>query len=315
MTPQPPNFAQTPRPDDPDPAATPGHERPDAQDAAPDTPADALSEILQAIHLRGGPVVHGTSADLPAAAHRAGTRAVHLVEHGSLDLVTLSGAARCQLDAGDMVLVPRGDAHRLQGRESASWVTGRFSVEEAVAEPLLAVLPPLIVVRRGEQDEAWLQVSLDLLLVEMSGQRPGAQVMISRILDLLFIHALRAWAESGVTSPGWLTAAMDPALGPVLSAVHRSPAHPWSVDELAARANLSRSAFAGRFTRLLGATPAAYVTERRLLRAATLLESTTDPVGEIARHVGYQSEAAFSRAFRRRYGTSPRRWRRSLLIR
>lgn len=296
MTPEPPKFAETPVPAGPE------------QETTCVGDLDALSEVLHAIHLRGGTVVHRRARHPLTSEHPARTRAVHIIESGTADLVLDDGTA-CQLEAGDLVLVARGDAHRLRSEGAAAWVTGVFSVEESVADALLAVLPSTIVIRGGGPGNDWLRLSLDLLLVELSAQRPGAQVMVSRILDLLFIHALRAWADAGDASPGWLTAAMDPALGPVLSAIHRSPATPWSVDDLARRANLSRSAFAGRFAHLLGVPPAAYVTEQRLQWAATLLKSTTDPVGAIAQRVGYSSEAAFSRAFRRRYGEPPRRWR------
>ncbi len=132
--------------------------------------------------------------------------------------------------------------------------------------------------------------------------------MISRILDLLFIHALRAWSTD-TAAPGWLTAALDPALAPVLTAVHHSPAAPWSVSDLAALASMSRTTFTDRFTRRLGQPPAAYLTGQRLARAATLLRTSTIPIATVAHQVGYDSEAAFSRAFHRHYGTPPLRYR------
>ncbi|MGV7903896.1 helix-turn-helix domain-containing protein, partial [Mycobacterium kansasii] len=116
---------------------------------------------------------------------------------------------------------------------------------------------------------------------------------------------LRQWAAQADSGPGWLTAAMDPRLGPVLTAVHAHPEHPWSIDELARVASLSRSALAARFTRSLGLPPAAYVAAQRLDRAADLLRETDSPVAEVGRAVGYASEAGFSRAFHRRFGAPP----------
>lgn len=232
-----------------------------------------------------------------------------ILERGSIRLQLNEGPSGCVLDAGDLVLVPHGDAHLLLSHDPASWVKGTFAVEDAVADPLLSVLPSTIVIRGNHAGNKLAPPQPRSPPGRGHGRtprRPGAQVMVSRIL--LFIHALRAWAADGVASPGWLTAAMDSALGPVLSAVHRTPQHGWTVDEVARRANLSRSAFEGRFTRLLGISPAAYIAERRLDRAAHLLRSTTDLVGQIAAQVGYTSEAAFSRAFRRRFGVPPRRW-------
>ncbi len=133
--------------------------------------------------------------------------------------------------------------------------------------------------------------------------------MLSRILDLLFIHALREWSTSDRAEPGWLTASMDPRLAPVLTAIHNNLEHPWSIAELAKHAQQSRSAFTQRFTALLGQPPAGYITERRLDRAAHLLRFSTEAVSQVGRAVGYTSDAAFSRAFQRRFGEPPLRWR------
>jgi len=147
------------------------------------------------------------------------------------------------------------------------------------------------------------------MVAEITEPRPGSRVMISRVLDLLFIRALRVWAASGRANPGWLTAAMDPALGRALNAIHEAPERNWSIDELARLAALSRSAFATRFAARLGQPPGAYLLHQRLGHAAHLLRSTSESVGRIAATVGYTSEAAFSRAFARAYGDPPRAWR------
>nr|CEL17341.1 Transcriptional regulator, AraC family [Kibdelosporangium sp. MJ126-NF4]CTQ91431.1 Transcriptional regulator, AraC family [Kibdelosporangium sp. MJ126-NF4] len=268
---------------------------------------DALSDVLQAIHLHGGDVVHTTSDHQHA--HPAGTRKLHIVENGKVH-IDLPGARSLRLEGGDLVLLARGDAHAVRPVDTASWVTGEFLVDDFVAAPLLKVLPPAIVICGSTQDGNWLPMSLDLMLDEVRRPMPGSRVMISRVLDLFFIRALRIWAASEEpASPGWLTAAMDPALAPALSAIHQSPERDWSVDELARLATLSRSAFATRFATLLGQPPGAYITTQRLTRAAHLLHSTNEPVSRVATTVGYASEAAFSRAFTRTYGTSPRTWR------
>jgi transcriptional regulator GlxA family with amidase domain len=133
---------------------------------------------------------------------------------------------------------------------------------------------------------------------------------VSRILDLLFIQALRAWsALDGPLDPGWLTAALDRPLGPAMRAIHRHPERPWSVEELAELASLSRAAFSARFVRLVGEPPGRHLGRLRLARAADRLATTSEPVGSIGRAVGYASEAAFSRAFTREYGIAPRQWR------
>ncbi|MFD5180222.1 cupin domain-containing protein [Nocardia sp. NPDC058379] len=306
-------------------------DRPDTADPlAPDTELDALSDILHTVRLRGDRLVRCAPPAPFAIALPAGLRLLHIAERGELELRVDDRSFT--LREGDMALLARGDRHVLgagtpalaeRGLTTADtfrrvgdladpaaprWVTGTFEVEEVIADPLLSVLPAVVLIRAGAERD-WLTLSLQLLVVEITDARPGAGVMISRILDLLFIHALRAWSAADDTAPGWLTAALDPAFGPVLTAIHNRPDHPWQVAELAALARLSRSAFTDRFTRLLGQSPGAYVTDRRLEHAAHLLGSTAQPVGRIAGAVGYHSEAAFNRAFHRRYGMPPLRWR------
>jgi hypothetical protein len=163
----------------------------------------------------------------------------------------LPGRSR-PLTAGDRYIddVARGD-------RPDRWLTGTFAVDDPTADPVLAVLPPALVLRNTPHTP-WLPLSTRLLVAEVSEPSPGAAVMISRILDLLFIHALRAWAREGTQrTPGWLTGATDPLVGRAIAAMHRDPARAWSVPELARLSTLSRSAFAGRFRVLLGSPPAA----------------------------------------------------------
>lgn len=282
---------------------------PDSPSFFADRPADApdaLSSLLRTVHLRGGRVRRGFSAG-PVALSISGRRVVHLAV--SAGMTVRVGGATVPLGPSDMALLPRGDDHELSGPAGADWVTGEYMADHAVADPVLAVLPPVIHCSGAAPDAHWLRASLELLLVETDSPSPGSHAMAARILDLLFIHALRQWAAQEDSGPGWLTAAMDPRLGPVLTAVHAHPEHPWSIDELARVASLSRSALAARFTRSLGVPPAAYVAAQRLDRAADLLRVTDSPVAEVGRAVGYASEAGFSRAFHRRFGAPPLRWR------
>lgn len=136
--------------------------------------------------------------------------------------------------------------------------------------------------------------------------------MVARILDLIFIQILRAWAAGTDAEPNWLAGALDPQIGLALSAIHRDPGHDWTVEELARACNLSRSAFAARFVARVGTPPATYLAHVRLDAATNLLRGTSLPVALIAENVGYASEAAFSRAFKHRYGTPPARWRQGI---
>jgi AraC-like DNA-binding protein len=270
---------------------------------------DALSDILQSIHLRGGEVARCAEADGDSREYAPGVRLLHIVEHGTIRLEFASGPP-VELTDSDLVLMARGDQHTIRAIGDAGWVTGEFLVDSLAADPLLSVLPAAVVIRANADGGRWLPTSLALMLTEVTEPKPGGRVMVSRLLDLLFIHGLRAWAAEGnQANAGWLTAAMDPALGQVLTAIHQAPHRDWPVDELARIATLSRSAFTARFSRLLGESPAAYVQRQRLDHAASLLSASNEAIGRIAARVGYTSEAAFSRAFARAHGNSPRAWR------
>jgi transcriptional regulator GlxA family with amidase domain len=171
-----------------------------------------------------------------------------------------------------------------------------------------------VIILRGATGPALegLEVARRMLVLEMQAPSQGSAVMVARILDLLFIQILRAWAAGPEAEPNWLAGALDPQIGLALSAIHRDPGHDWTVKELARACSLSRSAFAARFVARVGKPPASYLAHVRLDAATDLLRATSLPVTLIAENVGYMSEAAFSRAFRHRYGTPPARWRRDM---
>ena len=294
-------------------------------------PHDLLSELLASVHLRGERIAEYTPRGAFSVGF-AGTGTLHIIESGELE-IGLHGDERSErLRRGDVILLPRGDAHhmtnvrrlaadRLAGAEQDAqpsqagapvrWLCGTFMMGDSEASHLLASLPAVIMLR-GARDQAleWLEVSRRMLLVEMRSPTQGSVVMIARILDLLFIQILRAWAAGQDATPNWLAGALDPQIGPALSAIHTDPRHDWSVEDLARSCSLSRSAFAERFVARVGRPPASYLAHVRLDAAATLLRDTDTPVGLVADKVGYTSEAAFSRAFRNRYGKPPVRWRR-----
>lgn len=277
-------------------------------DLRPAIQGDALSEVLNTIRLRGEHIFRSSIA-AGASAIPAATPALHIVEAGVARLTSTFDSIR--VGPGELVLLPRGGSHRIDADEDLRWITGTIAYDTTAAvDQLLGTLPPVIVLRLSADDpREWLEVSSRLLLAEVVDPLPGGQVMVSRIIDLLFVQALRSWSRGPGAAPGWLSAAMDPQLGRVIAAVHRHPERPWTVASMAAQATMSRSAFAQRFTRAVGVTPVQYLTERRLAVAATLLVDTTTPIRIIAEQTGYTSEAAFSRAFRRRHGTSPMGWR------
>jgi AraC-like DNA-binding protein len=237
-----------------------------------------------------------------------------------------------ELAPGDLVLFPRGAAHRLLGApdvpdaallalpigdEPASEITHGGGGEPSLVlcggasfetpEPtLVALLPDVLTVRASEDEEGWVGSTLRLMRLEAERPRPGGQTMIARLSDILVVHALRVWLAGPDADRGWLGALRDHWLGPALLAVHEMPEEPWTVESLAAKAHLSRAAFAERFTRLVGTPPMSYVRERRMRRASERLLAG-EAVGAVARRSGYGSVAAFSRAFKQVTGEPPSR--------
>lgn len=291
---------------------------------------DLLSELLRSVRLSGERIV----AYAPPTTFSVGFADIgglHIVEEGEL-VLTIEGDSRVEhLCPGDVVLLPRGDTHRLGDlgthlsatvRAGADendepgpvrWLCGTFTIGDPQASHLLGSLPAVIVLRDapGPVQEG-LDVARRMLMFELESPSQGSAVMVARILDLIFIQILRAWAAGADAEPNWLAGALDPQIGLALSAIYRDPGNDWTVEQLARAANLSRSAFAARFAARVGTPPAAYLAQVRLDTAIDLLRATSVPVAVIAANVGYTSEAAFSRAFKNRYGTPPARWRRDI---
>ncbi|MDI6103431.1 AraC family transcriptional regulator [Actinoplanes sp. NEAU-A12] len=184
-------------------------------------------------------------------------------------------------------------------------LTGVYQLHSEVSRRLLAALPGLLVRPAAAAD----QTLVGLLATEMARNEPGQELVLDRLLDLLLVSVLRTWlAEAG--APGWHTARADPVVGPALRLLHEEPAAPWTVAALAARAGVSRSALARRFTELVGEPPMAYLTGWRLALAADLLREPEATIGAVARRVGYGSAFALSAAFKRERGMSPQEYRR-----
>ena len=313
-------------------------DHPALKDAAPGLdanrqPRDLLSELLRSVRLTGERVVaHGPLRTFSVGFAGRGT--LHIVDEGEV-VLRIDGVLHVErASPGDVILLPRGDPHHISdaGEQAhatvrpgvseddapppARWLCGTFTIGDPQASHLLASLPAAIILRgdRGPALEG-LEVARRMLLFEMQSPSQGSAVMIARILDLLFIQILRAWAAGPDAEPNWLAGALDPQIGLALSAVHQDPGHGWKVEELAQACCLSRSAFAARFVARVGMPPATYLAHVRLDAATDLLRDTALPVTLIAANVGYTSEAAFSRAFKRRYGTPPARWRRDIRAR
>ncbi|WP_410672320.1 AraC family transcriptional regulator [Amycolatopsis sp. cmx-4-68] len=244
--------------------------------------------------------------------------------------VVIRGAKKYPVGGGAAgEVTPRAPRTYGDGEPGATtMLRGAYELHGVVAGRLLDMLPPLAVVPAGPRTRG----ALELLAAEVARDEPGQDAVLRRLLDLVLVLALRAWcARPGAALPAWYRALADAGIGEALRLMHAEPAHRWTVAELAARAGLSRAAFAARFTSLVGEPPLTYLTGWRMTLAADLLrdspprtsgvraakppargEAPADrvTVAAVARAVGYEDPFAFSVAFKRVHGASPSDWRR-----
>jgi AraC-like DNA-binding protein len=258
-----------------------------------------------------------------------------------------------QLGEGDVVLFPQGDAHvvasapRMRGSGDLDWLTqvraadyplqisydgaqpihpappadgadatlvcGFLGCDLRPFNPLFGALPRLLHLRADERS-AWMARFTQQAVDESRARKPGAEAMLARMSEMMFVDAVRRYAdELPAGSSGWLAALQDRFVGHALRLVHEDPAHPWTIEELGHRVGLSRSTLHERFVELIGVPPMQYLAQWRMQAAGRLLLETRSPVASIALEVGYDSEAAFSRAFKRLVGKPPAAWRRERL--
>jgi AraC-like DNA-binding protein len=264
----------------------------------------------------------------------------HIVVRGNFWLRVADRREPIALHAGDLVVMPQGGAHALLDSpggaarpvaeivagqsldrygpvvnegdgQPASILCGYFRFDRNPPHPLLDALPTLIHVKGADsQDLAWLNATLNFMIHETRAARPGAEAVVDRLAAVLFIQVLRAYIESGESSPGMLAAFADRQIGAALELMHRRPTEAWTLDGLARQVGLSRSVFAARFQRLVRQPPLQYLTLWRMQLARTQLTSTRLPLARIAERVGYGTEASFSKAFKKIVGTSPGQYRR-----
>jgi AraC-like DNA-binding protein len=246
-----------------------------------------------------------------------------------------------ELGPGDVVVLPHGDAHSMTsargvtdasltsaiiskvkardlspmqaggGGDSARYVCGYMACDPFLSRPILRGLPAVFKVNiRTDRSGQWLESSILHLVEEAASGRVGSDAMLAKLSEALFVDTLRRYvAGLPEQQTGWLAGARDPIVGKSLGLMHSRIAHPWTIADLADEVGISRSALVERFTRYLAEPPMTYLTRWRLQLAARSLESTPRGVAEIAGEVGYESEAAFSRAFKREFGQPPSRYR------
>jgi len=246
-----------------------------------------------------------------------------------------------ELSPGDIVMFPHGDPHHLSagpgtaplesgallqriatgdlspmqaggGGAITRFVCGYLTLDPLLCGPILDSLPPILKVNvRTDRAGHWLEQSILHLLEEAASNSAGSDAMLAKLSEALFVDTVRRYvAGLPNETTGWLAGARDPVVGRSLALLHRRPGHPWTVAELATAVGVSRSALVARFTRYLSDSPIAYLTGWRLRLAAQALTSSSKGVADLAASVGYESEAAFNRAFKRAFGMPPARYRR-----
>jgi len=300
---------------------------------------DALSEFLSVVRVEGSLFSRAElSAPWGVRTHGAPDGIFHAVVAGAGQL-EVAGEPSRSFRAGDLLVMPHGSAHVLRDAGGSSvqhisaWPTdpeadglpclrgggegagtsllcGTFRFDAEGRESLLPSLPRVIHVAGGRAT-GWLDSTLRHLADELSSGRPGGAVLAARLADLLFVGVLRSWLEEAADATGWLAALADPQISRALGAIHGDAARSWTVADLARAAGMSRSGFFARFNERVGEPPAAYLLRWRMTVARSQLRRTSAPMAEVAERVGYGSEAAFSRAFKRSVGVPPSAWRRS----
>jgi AraC-like DNA-binding protein/mannose-6-phosphate isomerase-like protein (cupin superfamily) len=315
--------------------------RPAQVDGETASATDILGDLLSSLrfttivygHLELGAPWGLSFPSLPASA------SLIVIARGSAQLEVEASDQTTVLSAGDVALLPSGGAHVLRdGKGSPLHVLGASQCQRATATnpirlggkgarttlvagafrygsghriPLFETLPPVIHIAASDgRASPWLSSTVQLLIAESAARSPGGTVVVSRLVDVLFVQALRTFIMSTRCKESGLRALGDAQIGKALQLVHERPAEPWTVEGLARAVGLSRSAFAARFTELVGESPLGYVSRWRMTKAAELLRESDLSMLDVAERAGYRSEAAFNRAFKRHEGTAPARYRR-----
>lgn len=301
---------------------------------------DPLSDVLSLLKPHSY-MVRGFDVAAPWSIHvgpHAGIKCYAMVS-GECWLAMEGVADPVRLRAGDCVLLPRGRPFRLatdltltpvdvetviagagvsgaadgavtafNGGGDSFGIGGWFAFAGPHAGMLLGVLPPIVHIRR-DADKAALRWSLERMMQELREPQPGGHLVAQHLAHLVLVQALRLHlAEGSSGGVGWLFALADEQMSPAIKAMHAEPAHRWTLQSLAERAGMSRSSFAQKFKATVGSTPMDYLTRWRMMLAGDRLETTSDPISAIALSLGYESESAFSTAFKRVMDSSPRRY-------
>jgi AraC-like DNA-binding protein len=230
----------------------------------------------------------------------------HIISNGSPPRIVDNGKQLKEVFSQGMVLARSGG-----GGESTLFVCGYMECDPELCKTFLGGLPPVFKVNvRNHPAGQWLENSIKFSASEASANRAGSEAVLARLSEALFVETLRHYmAELPPQQTGWLAGARDPGVGAALAHMHRAPEHPWTIANLALQVGVSRSVLAERFRHYLGEPPMTYLSRWRLQLGARMLTSTSHSVARISGDVGYESEPAFNRAFKREFGTPPARFR------
>lgn len=299
---------------------------------------DVLTDVLNALQLKSSVYCRSELGGKWSLHFSPMPCAVFHVLHQGQGFIRLeSSEQNIALEAGDLLMIPQGVGHtitndlsrvsrpnipidrygecavlRWSNNPSSILLCGTFDFEQQ-HHPLLASLPPLIHFRAVELPG--LQALLELMAQEAGSESLGRQTVLRRLADVLFVQMLRRWVHSqNSQTKGWLAALHDPQVGKALGLIHADPRQDWTVVSLATAVSRSRSSFAAQFTALVGEPPFSYLTRWRMHTAAALLKNPALPMQEIAERVGYTSEVAFSKAFKRELGKAPGMYRREARV-
>lgn len=306
---------------------------------------DVLSDILNIVTLKGS-LYFRTQFSPPwgvCVPNYSNVARFHLVTRGQCWVKVTGVADPVCLSTGDLIVIPHGAEHALSdapetpiksldhvvqaagfegtgalvyggedNRAPARLVCGHFAFDPNVGRILLDSLPPYIVIHGFQSaDTGWIDDAMKFITQEVHEEAPGAEAIINRLSEILFIQTIRHYARGAST--GLMAGLRDPQLGRALSALHANPSGAWTVESLAQQAGLSRTVFSERMRERVGMSPMQYLTQWRMELASRLLMKKNANLGRVAPEVGYQSVGAFIKAFKKHYGVGPGRYQKTML--
>lgn len=280
------------------------------------TQLNARDEQLVIFHLLTQGEAKITVGGLPPVHLLAGD--VVVCPHGAAHEIAsvTGGAMRLDVDLAALLKKPRGKIAFGGGGDdgvAAQFICGYLACDARLCRPVFAALPEVVLVSlRGDPGMDWLETSIRHAAAQALSPRPGGEGVLTRLSEVLFIETVRRHMEAlAPEQTGWLAGLRDAVVGNALANMHQRPAQGWTVESLAREAGVSRSVMAERFSHFVGQSPMSYLGKLRMALAADLLRDGSQSLMRVAEQVGYETDAAFSRAFRREFGLPPAAWRKA----